>query len=1075
MKKLLVAIAVLISPSLAGAQQDMGVITGLVTDASGAVLPGVTVTAREQQTGVAIAVMTNETGLFVIASLKIGTYTVEAELIGFRKSVTRDIALHAGDRARVDFRLEVGAVKEEVTVVSDAPLLKTENSSLSHVVSDTTMRELPIAGRNFQNLATLAAGVLPAIGHRDREGGFNAHGQWATQNNFIIDGIDNNSQILGMQDRKAQVLLPSLDAVQEFQIQTSNYSAEYGRNAGAVMNVTIKSGTNQIRGTAFEFLRNDMFDARDAFVYTDRDGDGKADPEKLRRNQYGGTIGGPVRRNGTFYFASVEATRIHTQSNSLVTVPTLLERQGIFPAAAVTVRDPVSGQPFPNNTIPRDRWDPVAARMIALWPEPNFQGTTRANYVSSPRVVRDRYQYDLRLDHNFSASDRAFVRASRHVIDILADGPLPPPAIGAPNNDTARDENRGWNLASSYTRVFGGTIVNEARFGYSNLVTDKLSLIAGFPNEEFGLRVVTPEPVTGLARLTFGGSFGYQALGEGTFIPNYKLSRTVQVLDNLSVVWGRHSVKAGADLRWISSDANGAPNTRGVFGFNGRFTNSSFGDFLLGWTNQVQFSTFQRADLRERDYMFYVQDDWKVSPRLTFNAGLRYELSSPMFDVNDRVTTLDITAFPEVRVLRAGETGSSWSDRALIETDTNNWAPRLGFAWQPRPLWTVRGAAGLFYGTTGGGLGLSSRLSNNWPIYRDVTIPSTTTRAARQLNLGVDPSLLGSETEMPANLNWNVWEREFQLPAISQWNVSAQRQLGPRIVATLSYVGSASNELPRNYNINGADPGDPATERQRRLIPALGTIDYRETSGRATYHGLEATFEKRFAAGWQASASYTWSHSIDDVAELFSDAGAAIQDKRNLGADKGDSGFDRRHRLSGSYIVQLPFGQGRRWLRDAGMLNALFGGWQLSGVVQAQTGAPFHVTIANPSQFLGVTSSNWRPDVVGDWRLDDPGPDGWVRREAFQIPRNPDGTFRFGNMGRNSIVGPGVFTLDAALMKDFRIGRERRLQFRWEVFNVTNHPSYGLPNTNLSSTDFGAIRSTVSAPRQMQFGVKFVF
>ena len=1053
----------------------MGAITGIVTDASGAVLPGVTLTARDEDTGVAISTTTNETGLFVIAPLKIGTYAVEAALAGFKKSIARGVGVHAGGRMRVDFKLELGALAEELTVVSEAPLLKTESSSLSHVVKDIEMRELPIAGRNFQNLATLAAGVLPAIGHRDREGGFNAHGQWATQNNFILDGIDNNSQILGLQDRKAQVLLPSLDAVQEFQIQTSNYSAEYGRNAGAVMNVTIKSGTNQVRGTAYEFLRNDVFDARDAFVYTDRDGDGKADPEALRRNQYGATLGGPLRRNQTFYFGSFEGTQIHTASSSLVNVPTLLERQGIFNSAVVTVRDPATGQPFPNNAIPPSRWDPVAARMVGLWPDPNFQGTTRANYVSSPRVVRDRYQYDFRVDHNFSVADRAFVRVSRMIIDIFAAGPLPPPGVGGANNDTARDENTGWNLASSHTHVFGNAIVNEARFGYSNLVTDKQPLTSGFPNDDFGLRVITPEPVDGLARLNFAGAFGYQALGEAAFVPNYKVSRTVQVLDNLSLVKGRHNLKAGADLRWITSYTDGAPNTRGVFGFNGRFTNSSLGDFLLGWTNQVQFSTFQRADLRERDYMFYVQDDWKLSPRLTLNVGVRYELSSPMFEANDRATTLDVTAFPSIEVRRAGEDGRSWSHRALVDTDTNNWAPRLGFAWQPRALWTLRGAAGVFYGTTGGGLGLASRLSNNWPIYRDVTLASTTTRSARQLSLGLDPSLLGSETEMPANLNWNVWERDFQLPTIYQWNLSVQRQLGARMVATASYVGSVSRELPRAYNINGADPGEPATERQRRMIPELAGIDFRETSGRATYNGLETTIEKRLSNGWQFSASYTWSHSIDDVGELFGAEGGVIQDKRNLRADKGSSGFDRRHRFAVSYIAQLPFGRGRRWMGNGGALDAIFGGWQLSGIAQMQSGGPFSVTIPNPAQFLGVTTSSWRPDLVGDWRVDDPGPEQWMRREAFAIPQNQGGTYRFGNLGRNTLIGPGYFNIDAGLMKDFRIGRERRLQFRWEVFNATNHPSYGLPVTNLQSVDFGKIRGTVSVPRQMQFGVKFVF
>jgi hypothetical protein len=1065
-------VAFLLVPAVALGQQDMGVITGIVTDASGAVLPGVTVTAREQETGVAISTTTNATGLYVITALKIGTYAVEAELPGFKKTIARNVALHAGDRARVDFALELGAVLEEVTVVSEAPLLKTESSSLTHVLRDDEIRELPISGRNFQHLAVLAAGVMPAIGHRDREGGFNSHGQWATQNNFILDGVDNNSQVLGMEDRKAQVLIPSLDAVEEFQIQTSNYSAEYGRNAGAVMNVTIKSGTNQLRGTAYEFLRNDIFDARDAFDYHDRDGDGKADPEALRRNQFGATFGGPLRRNRVFYFASVEATRVHTASSSLVVVPSALERQGIFDFA---VRDPLTRQPFPNRTIPSGRWDPVAARLLALWPAPNFSGTTRGNYTSPPRHVRDRDQFDFRVDAQISAADRAFVRVSRMLNRDDRDGPLPPPAIAAPNNETSRNRNNGWNIASSYTRVFGGAVVNEARFGFNSLETDKHPLTAGFPNDDFGLRVLTPEPVTGLARLTFGGALGYVTLGEGAFNPNYKLARTFQALDNLSIVKGRHNLKVGADLRFIQSDIVGAPQTRGVFAFNGRFTGSSLGDFLLGWPNQVQFSTFQRGDLRERDYMFYVQDDWKWSPRLTVNLGFRYELSSPMFETQDRMTTLDASAFPAVRVVRAGERGSSWSNRALIDTDTNNWAPRLGFAYQPAPLWTVRGAGGVFYGTTGGGLGASARLMNNWPIYRQVTIRSTPTRPARQLSVGLDPALLGTETSMPADLTWNVWDRDFKLPTIYQWNLSVQRQLGARMVTTVAYVGSASNYLPRSYNINGADRGDPATERQRRLIPSLGNISFREPSARARYHGVETTLEKRFSDGVQFSAAYAWSHSIDDVQELFGAEGGVIQDKRNLRGDKGNSGFDRRHRFAASYLVQLPFGSGRRWLSRGRVLDAVFGGWQLSGIVSTQTGAYFDVTVPDPTSLLGVTGANWRADVVGDWRAADPGADGWLRREAFAVPQNSDGTYRFGNMGRNSITGPGYFSLDAGLMKDFRLGTQRRIQLRWEVFNATNHPSYGLPNTNLLSRDFGTIRGTVSAPRQMQFGVKFVF
>jgi hypothetical protein len=1075
MTRVLLPAFVLLSLATASAQQDMGSVTGTVHDGSGAVLPGVRVTVTELATGVSTETTTNAEGLYTLPALKIGRYRVTAELPAFKRAVVDSVQVSAQSRVRVDLRLELGTMSEEVSVRGDAPLLQTETSSLAHVLGENEIKELPLNGRNFQQLAVLAAGVLPAFGHRDREGGFNSHGQWATQNNFILDGVDNNSQVLGMEDRKAQVLIPSLDAVQEYQIQTSNYSAEFGRNAGAVMNVSIKSGTNQVKGTAYEFARHDRFDARDAFAYADRNGDGKADPEELRQHQFGMTIGGPIRVNRTFFFASVEALRSRTTEGSSVTVPTLLERQGIFDPAIVTIRDPAAGQPFPGNTIPRNRWDPVAAALITLFPEPNFVDSTRDNYVSSPKHARDRYQYDVRLDHNFSSSDKAFVRLSRMDVRDDREGPLPPPAVGAPNNETSLNDNQGHSLALSATRIFGARVVNEARFGFNSLETDKHPLVGDAVNEQFGLRVVAPQPVSGLARMTFSGALGYVTLGDATFTPNYKLSRTFQVLDNLTMIRGRHSLKAGGDLRWIQADIVGAPQTRGIFNFNGKFTGSSLGDFLLGMTNTRQMSTFQQGNLRERNFMFYVQDDWKIGPRLTLNLGVRYELSSPMFDTQDRMTTLDLSAIPSFRVIRAGEAGDSWSSRGLINTDTNNWAPRLGFAWQPGSRWSLRGASGIFYGTTGGGLGASSRLINNWPIYRDVTIRSTPTRSAGQLVDGLDPTVLGSTEVMPDNLNWNVWARDFKLPTIQQWNLSIQRQLGSDLTAMVSYVGSLSRHLPTSYNTNSAGIGPPATERQRRPIPSLGTINFREPSAKASYHGMEATLDKRLSAGFQFSLSYTWSHSIDNAAELFGAEGAIVQDVRNLSGDRGNSGFDRRHRFAGSSVYELPFGAGRRWLGNAGVLGKILGGWQMSTIVSMQSGRYFDVTLPDPTTLLGVTSSNWRADLVGDPRPANPGPDGWLNPAAFAVPQNPDGSYRFGNLGRNSLVGPGYFNLDVGLMRNFQLGASRRLQVRWEVFNATNHPSYGLPTSNLLSSDFGTIRGTVSAPRQMQFGLKFIY
>jgi hypothetical protein len=1057
------------------AQQDQGLITGRVTDASGAVLPGVTIVATRVATGVASQAVTTAEGLYTIPALAVGSYRVVAELTGFKRTAREAIDVHAQTRVRVDFQLELGALEENVTVLATAPLLESETSSLAHVLKEAEIRELPLNGRNFQQLAVLAGGVLPAFGHRDREGGFNSHGQWATQNNFILDGVDNNSQVLGMEDRKAQILIPSLDAVQEYQIQTSNYSAEFGRSAGAVMNVTIKSGTNAVRGSAYEFVRNNVFDARDAFDYEDRNGDGKADPPVLRQHQFGVTMGGPIRRNRTFVFGSTETMKSRTNDTSLVTVPTLAERQGIFDPRVVSVRDPATGLAFAGNAVPLRRWDPVAARLIALWPLPNFEGPTRQNYLSSPLRIRDRYQHDVRVDHHFTAADRMFVRASR--MDVRDDrfGPLPAPAIGAPSSETSLGRNIGVSLAASETHIFGARVLNEARFGYNSLSVDKQPHVSEFVNEQFGLHVGVPQPVSGLARLTFGGAFGYVALGEGTFLPNVKISRTFQVLDNLSIVTGRHTLKVGADLRSIQSDIVGAPQTRGIFDFNGKFTGSSFGDFLLGMTNTRQSSTFQQGALRDRSYMFFVQDDVKIAPRLTFNLGLRYELNSPTFDAADRMTTLDMGLFPAVRVVGAGERGRSWSARGLVDTDTNNWAPRLGLAYQMSPRWTVRVAGGVFYGTTGGVLGASSRLINNWPIFRQVTVRSTPAQSAGQLADGLDASVLGDETTMPANLNWNVWARDFKLPTIYQWNLSVQRQLADTLVLTSSYVGPASKYLPRVYNINSAYLGDPRTERQRRPVPTLGTVSFREPSSAASYDGLEVTLDKRLARGTQFSFAYTWSHSIDDVQELFGAEGGIVQDIRNLRNDRGNSAFDRRHRLGASYVVELPFGSGRRWLRDRPLVSAIAGGWQLSGIVSIQSGAFYDVTVPDPTTALGVSSSAWRADLVGNPTPDHPMPDAWLNRAAFAVPRNPDGTYRFGNLARNALEGPAFANIDAGLMKSVRIGDHKRLQVRCEVFNALNHPSYGQPNANLLSQDFGTIRSTVSTPRQIQFGVKFIF
>ena len=466
-------------------------IAGRVTDPTGAIVPAVTITATAD-TGVTITTRTNAEGHYVLAPLVIGQYRVAIEVPGFKRAVSDVIQVHANTRARLDVQLELGAVNDTISVRSPAPLLQTDTSSLSQTVGASQIAQLPMNGRNFSQLATLSAGVLPAFGHVQRESGFNSNGQWAVQNSYVLDGVDNNSHIVGLQDRKAQVLVPNIDAIEEFQVQTSNYTAEFGRGAGAVVNVSIKSGTNAIHGTAHEFFRHDMFDARDAFDYFDRTGDGKADPNALQQHQFGSTIGGPIRKSRTFFFASFEISSINTEENRLLTVPALGERDGIFDPAVVVVRDPATGAPFPGNTIPRERWDPVAAQLVSLWATPNFTGTTRANHLSTPPHERLRGQYDIRLDHTFSSRDRMFVRGSW--MDFGADrlGSFPAPGLGAGNNDFAHDDNTAYNVALSETHVFGSSVVHEVRVGVNSLRTNKQPLGVGYPNEDFGLHVANP-------------------------------------------------------------------------------------------------------------------------------------------------------------------------------------------------------------------------------------------------------------------------------------------------------------------------------------------------------------------------------------------------------------------------------------------------------------------------------------------------------------------------------------------------------------------------------------------------------
>jgi hypothetical protein len=1057
------------------AQQDMGVVTGLVTDKSGAAVPGAKIVIVNPATNESRETASADTGAFTLGPLRIGQYNVSVERQGFKKATWTGITVSAQDRVRADFQLEIGALTESVSVTAEAPVLNAETATLAHVVDEKQIRQLPLNSRNFQQLAWMTAGVAPATRSRDRDSGFNTHGQPAIQNNFIIDGIDNNNNVMGMQDRKSQVVVPSLDAVAEFKVQTSNYSAEFGRNSGAVMIVNLKSGTNSFHGTLFEYLRNDRTDARDMFSYVDRNGDGRADPEVLKQNQFGGTVGGPIVRNKTFFFASWERRIQRRAQSDFVTVPTAEERNGIFSTRLATILDPTSNQPFPNNTIPRARWDSTAAKLLELWPQANFTGSgTRQNYIRNPPWNNDRDQTDIRIDHELSSKDKIFGRVSKNRTDNLRGSVFDPPARGAAGNERAFDDDDAHSAVFSWTRIFRSNLVNEFRYGFVRQKVDKRELSTepmAAVNEKYGIKGIPAQSrLFGLARVGFGGAIGYEGFGEPGSMPNFKIHQVHQWLNNVSWYKGNHNFKFGVDLRWNRSDIFGGDAAHGNFNFDGQFTRVSLGDFLLGSPASFSLSTLLPGQMRFRTYMFFAQDDWKVNSKLTLNIGLRYELSSPWYEKHNNQSKIDLNPGPKFNtIISAGHCGDTWTCRSLVETDKNNWAPRLGFAYQFRPKIVIRSGAGVFYAGQGS-LGANGRMISNFPFYRSVTVQSTPTRPALRLQDGVPANFLGDGKTPPNGLNWNVWQDRFPLPTIYQWNFAVQQELLPGWSLTTAYVGSSSNYIMGSYNWNGSPIGPPATEQARRPIPQWNTVDLVSPYGQSNYHGLDVELNKRFAKGYSFTAAYTWSHSIDNIPEQFGPGGGGLMDFRNINLNRGNSNFDVRHRLVTSAVWELPGKTRNRWA------DGVIAGWQLSGLLSMQTGSYFTITVPNGRQRLGATSiGNWWPDRLRDPRIDNPNTSRWFDTTAFASPRNADGTWRLGNAGRSILATDSPFNIDIGLMKNFRLTERFTLQFRAEAFNLSNTPTLGEPVTNIESPDFGKVRSTFSSPRQMQFALRLSF
>lgn len=1055
--------------------QDAGTILGTVSDPSGLAVAGAKVTLLNVDTNLAQEAQTNTAGEYVFTPIRIGNYTVTVAMSGFASQTRTGLVLNVQQRMKVDFTLALGAVGQAVEVHAETPLLDSASSSIGQVVQNKSILELPLNGRDYQQLAVLTAGTTPTGGTSRGSGDFSANGARPLSNNYLLDGADNNSYVLDLQNQSTQAVAPSVDALQEFKVQNNNFSAEFGRYGGAVINATIKSGTNDVHGSLFEFLRNDAFDANNFF----NNSAGRALPA-FRQNQFGATAGGPLVRNKLFLFSSYQGTRIAQGVTALSTVPSDAQRNGQFTTA---VYDPASTRAnpsgsgyvrdlFPGNQIPASRFDPTGKKVVDTYPVANLPGNAN-NYILNPGNHIGNNQYDSRFDFNISSRDTLFGRYSLTDGWAMTPGPLPAPAVGQPAASSSPMTAHGAVLGETHT--ISPEMINDLHLSFNRVDSGRLNQVTDRLIEEYGFKGIPYySDIGGLPTLKITG---YQGLGEGGTLPNLKLSQVTQVSDNVTWIHGGHTVKSGFDVRYIISNAFTPSGTRGIFNFNGAYTQNpqsrthtgdALADMLLGVPASATLTTPSVGNLRQHYYGAYLQDDWQVTRNLTLNLGVRWDASSPFWDHYNAMSNFIMEPGPDFNTfIVAGSRGESIWDRALVNFPLTDFVPRIGLAWRLPGKTVVRSSFGMFNAGTPL-FGINSRLNYNPPFNESYSYNGDQTFPKFTLAQGFPTGAL-QPTINQINRTVNSFDPNMQNGYMEQWTVDVQRDLGANLLADVAYSASAGHHLMMTRDANQPRPG-PGALQPRSPFPQFTSVNRIESAANSTYNALEAKLERRFSAGVTFLAAYTWSHFLDDTPTILDMGGSAIQDGYNRHAEKGNSNYDVRQRFVSSYAYELPAGKGKRFLSHGGIASGVLGGWQLNGILTLQSGRTFTPTLNYNAANAGGTQ---RPDRIASGVIPygDRAVNRWFDPSAFLAP----GTYAFGDSGRNILTGPRLEQWDFSLVKNFRMNERWQMQFRAESFNVFNHTNFGLPNAVIGTTAAGTISSTVSTPRQNQFALKLRF
>lgn len=1076
-------------------QQDSATLRFQIEDSSGGAVAGATVKLTSATTNTMREAKSSTDGFVTFSPLVRGMYRAEVSYSGFQSVQINEIQLDVAQSRRERVILKAASVSESIQVTADAGAINTEDGSLGQVIQGKTIVELPLAARRYTDLTLLVPGATESTLDPNLRGPgwLVVNGNSHSQNNFVLDGFDNNQSTTNLQSRSAQVVQPSPDTLSEFKVMTNNFSAEFGRAAGAVINASIKSGSNELHGAAWWYNRDAALAAnswRSNLIGAPKDA--------LKWNQLGGAAGGRIIRDKLFFFGDYEGFFSNTSATQITQIPTAAMRQGDFSQYTFQVLDPTTDTPFPQNRVPASRFDPIGKKLIDLYPATNQTGSIiatgrpRENYAVQLPDKEDIHKYDIRMDHYLSSNDRIFARFSYNRALRFKD-PIFPGVADTGSEDGGRQYAKNTSLGLSWNRNFTPSIVNEARFGFNTTRSDFSHATVGQSSgTEFGFKGIPKEldEVGGIPRISMTN---YNSFGTGPWRPQFQNPDGLQINDTLSVVRGNHNIRLGADIRSKYNEWADIQNRVVNFSIQGRYSNDDASDLLLGLPQQFSGQSFFVSTQRQQAWSVFAQDDWKVNRKLTLNLGFRYEYWTPFYgtdqypNVNVNQTTGQLL-IAGTRDLIFG--GVRAQNKYAMNTDKNNFSPRLGAAYQLRPWFVMRGGYGIFYhgedfrGSTG-------NILINAPNTYSVTIQRVGTGPAPVTLSGTLPSdFLDIRRINPANLGFEAQAQDWKAAFLHQWNVAMQFQVSKTANFEMAYVGNRSFDQPGNFNLNRTPFGVDGSVIANRAFPQFNSINLLEFRGSSNYNALQTKFENRFAKDWYNLTSYTFQAGLANTGGFEARNGVQrlnFNGKVPTGDWDSERGFHNqlsRHRLSIANVYQLPIGRGKAFGKDMSKLaNAFIGGWQTSAIVTIRTGLPVDVNMGGSgtdpvgrqvyAYLPNSGGGSYRPDRIGNPQTGiSPKTDRlkFLDVNAYRLPaaQTP------GNAARNSAWGPCSYNFDMGLTKRINVDDSRYFDIRWEFFNMLNNTNFRNPNGSWTNVNFGVINNAFN-PRQIQAALRFAF